>query len=342
MTKNASVSEEASSRGRTEGKQDSVHRKRRRVQQSTQRKVQRHPGTQAECPVFEHDICHQKTALCHMHTVTRRREGLPAGHGSHPNCTQTFDRTVKMGSSERNTESEVMLLSGLIPDTSCTNNDGSIVQGIGLPKACRLWRSRTVFRTTQEIIEIACTAWPLKCLRAETTPNKQRRKPTASKALHTARLHHPDSDTDYFHEVDRLRQSIANCVSGEHSKCSFELGCPEYPSNPDNRGPAPEIPGGGNLAPSRADRDALQAMVESRLSPERVIRQRKLMTTNKSEGFDIRVLKAVPKAMNFKRNYSSQDHAAALTDSVRSGTANDLLGALHPVTRCQAQLRLLS
>ncbi|KAI8481591.1 hypothetical protein Bbelb_406910 [Branchiostoma belcheri] len=74
------------------------------------------------------------------------------------------------------------------------------------------------------------------------------------------RQHHPDSDTDYFHEVDSLRQSIVDCVSGEHSKCSFELGCPEYPSNPDSRGPAPVIPGGGNLAPSRADRDALQAM----------------------------------------------------------------------------------
>ncbi|KAI8494048.1 hypothetical protein Bbelb_283950 [Branchiostoma belcheri] len=81
-----------------------------------------------------------------------------------------------------------------------------------------------------------------------------------SKALHTARLHHPDSDTDYFHEVDRLRQSIVDCVSGEHSKCSLELSCPEYPSNPDRRGPAPEIPGGGNLALNKADRDALQAM----------------------------------------------------------------------------------
>ncbi|KAI8516613.1 COP9 signalosome complex subunit 2 [Branchiostoma belcheri] len=75
----------------------------------------------------------------------------------------------------------------------------------------------------------------------------------------------PRSRTHYFHEVDRLRQSIVDCVSGEHSKCSLELGCPEYPSNPDSRGPAPEIPGGGNLAPSRADRDALQAMTVSEL-----------------------------------------------------------------------------
>ncbi|KAI8493216.1 hypothetical protein Bbelb_292200 [Branchiostoma belcheri] len=91
-----------------------------------------------------------------------------------------------------------------------------------------------------------------------TTPSKQRRKPTARPCTL------PDcttqSRTEYFHEVDSLRQSIVDCVSGEHSKCSLELGCPEYPSNPDSRGPAPEIPGGGNLALNKADRDALQAM----------------------------------------------------------------------------------
>ncbi|KAI8516265.1 hypothetical protein Bbelb_048460 [Branchiostoma belcheri] len=63
----------------------------------------------------------------------------------------------------------------------------------------------------------------------------------------------------------------------------------------------PEILGGGNLALNKADRDARQAMVESRL----------------------------PQG-------EARDHAAVLADSIGSGTAirraNDLLGASHPRT----------
>eukprot|EP00058_Branchiostoma_floridae_P026651 XP_002612142.1 hypothetical protein BRAFLDRAFT_88881 [Branchiostoma floridae] len=149
-----------------------------------------------------------------------------------------------------------------------------------------------------------------------------------NKALYTARDHHPDSDVDFFRKLESLRLTIVRCIAGEHSKCTFEFGCPEY--IPDSRRPAPDIPDGGNLALSKDDRYALQNLADCRLASETVKRHRNLMSSNKSEAFHNRALKAVPKAVTWKKNY----YAAGLADSVRSGTAirraNESLGVSHP------------
>ncbi|CAH1242299.1 Hypp6551 [Branchiostoma lanceolatum] len=105
---------------------------------------------------------------------------------------------------------------------------------------------------------------------------------------------------------------------------------PRKPPPPRSRNPRRRL---GNLALTEADSKALQAFIDYRLGPETAKRQRMLLTTNKSEAFHNRVLKAVPKAMTFKKNYKGRVHAAALADSVGSGAAirraNEFLGASH-------------
>jgi len=101
---------------------------------------------------------------------------------------------------------------------------------------------------------------------------------------------------------------------------------------PENR-TRPEIPGGGNLALTQADRVTLQTFIDYRLAPNAVERQKETMTSNRSEAFHKRALKAVPKDLTFKRNYSGRVHAAALADSIGSGAAisrvNQYMGASH-------------
>ncbi|XP_019624491.1 PREDICTED: uncharacterized protein LOC109470151 [Branchiostoma belcheri] len=312
------------------------------------------PGTQAECPTFEKEtgqdmLLALTTTSQHCKVCeNRRRRGLPTGPGSHRNCTQTFDRTKKMGAAEyemakKNTEA-VLKCSGLAAGTHCTDNDSKNIKGVndalreaGLPPAekqdCILHHKRNhrarVFPLDLEVFQGG---------NATQEDRKQRSRRVGhyivdrcDTALRRVRKLHRDCDTDFFDEVDRcIRPTLLNCIAGDHSECTYETACPEHSLE---QHPAPDIPAGGNLALTKGDRDVLQALVDYRLAPETVKRQKGLMTTNKSESFHKRVTKACPKSMNFPTNYHGRVNAAGLADSIGSGAAirraNEMMGASH-------------
>eukprot|EP00058_Branchiostoma_floridae_P001956 XP_002587444.1 hypothetical protein BRAFLDRAFT_100126 [Branchiostoma floridae] len=128
-------------------------------------------------------------------------------------------------------------------------------------------------------------------------------------------------------------EELVNLFNVGHRKANGRKVCKGVCKSKDNR-TAPEIPGGGNLALSETDRVTLQELVDYRLHPEAVKRQRKTMNTNRAEAFHNRVLKAVPKSMTFKRNYAGRVHVAGLAHSLGSAAAinfvNEYQGASHP------------
>eukprot|EP00058_Branchiostoma_floridae_P024603 XP_002610093.1 hypothetical protein BRAFLDRAFT_125654 [Branchiostoma floridae] len=290
------------------------------------------PGTQAECPMFEKDT--DKNMIVALSTENQHcrgcdklaEQGLPSGPGSHEGCTRTIDKHVKLGCSEKKMakqNTKTALQSGLQVGISCNDNDGKILDGTnealreaGLPPAEKQDCVQHNTRNHRNKVFNLC----LDVFAGGKNTKKAREEASrrvghyivkrCNSALYTARRHHPDSDVDFFRELESLRPTIVNCIAGEHSKCTYEFGCPEYIS--ESRRPAPDIPGGGNLALSEDDRYALQNLVDYRLAPETVKRQRKLWSANKSEAVHNRALKAVPKAVTWKRNYKGRVHAAAL------------------------------
>ena len=97
------------------------------------------PGTQAECPFFENET--EKKMILGLSVVSqhcaqceeRRRQGLPTGPGSHDNCTQNFEKHIKIGNSEsklaKSNAEAIMQCSGMAVGTLCTDNDGKILKG---------------------------------------------------------------------------------------------------------------------------------------------------------------------------------------------------------------------
>lgn len=314
------------------------------------------PGTQAECPFFEAET--GKKMLVSVSTASQHckkcedleRQGLPSGPGTHDDCTRTFDTNKKLGASERvmaKQNTEKLLKHGLEVGIMESDNDAQIIGGTndalreaGLEPAekqdCMQHNQRNHSRRTYNLyLEVFEGGNNRKVQRQEASRQVGRylvKKCTS--ALYNAGKLHGDNDAGFLDEIEQFRNTLVNCISGEHSSCSLEMAtCPEHTPEGRHRRRAPEIPGGGNLALTEADRKALQAFIDYRLGPETAKRQRMLLTTNKSEAFHNRVLKAVPKAMTFKKNYNGRVHAAALGDSVGSGAAirraNEFLGASH-------------
>ena len=127
--------------------------------------------------------------------------------------------------------------------------------------------------------------------------------------LHRYRQRYPVNDRKFFHRVEKARKTIVPCLTGDHSNCGKNsIVCKAKRRF--------RIPGLPPLVVNDTDRNNLQEVVDYKLHPHMVIKQRKLYTTNRVEAFHHRTFKTCPKNKLMKRSFQARCMAAVLADSL--------------------------
>ena len=123
------------------------------------------------------------------------------------------------------------------------------------------------------------------------------------------------SSSKFYKAVEQARENIVACLCGKHDHCKqksmycngkpkAKLSCPI-------------------LNATHADIEAIQKVVDYKLSPESVQKQRSVMSTNKVEALHLRTLKVIPKSKLCVRNYDAKTQSAMHNHSV--GTTRSLV-----------------
>lgn len=127
-----------------------------------------------------------------------------------------------------------------------------------------------------------------------------------STELTKARKKFPHDDNRFFACVERARKNIVPCYEGDHGLCSRNsLVC-----KPQWRKRTPQL----ELTPT--DKINLQKVIDYKLSPAAVRKQRHLHSTNKVEAFHLRTFHLCPKAKLCKATFKARCYNAVLGDSV--------------------------
>ena len=129
---------------------------------------------------------------------------------------------------------------------------------------------------------------------AKNTVSVAVRKRTSMELSH-ARKKSPNDDTKFLQFIEKPRQNIVPCLSGDHSKCGrFSLVCRSKSRQSKRLAPQLDL--------SAKDAKNMQEVVDYKLEKEKVAKQRHLLSTNKVEAFDLRTLRC------HQKSETLQDH----------------------------------
>lgn len=304
------------------------------------------PGTQAMCPLIERET--DRKMVLWFSTVNKicptslkqRERGENAECPNHSGvCVSNWPENVPLGTVESHLAEENArhIKPGITLSHLVTDNDSGLISGTqkvfpnAVKQDCTVHVSRGQKRKMFSVK-------PSVSFMAD-VPAKDRIKNLShlgrtianrcSSELKKARQ--CTSDDNKFQEmVIKAKNNIINCFEGKHYRCRKQSFVCKG-GKKDRMNVVKSLPNKVWLQLNDKDRKEIQSVIDYKLSPEMIKRQMKVMNTNKSEATHKRVLRSLPKSMQFSRTMSGRAHSAIHSASVGSGhsvvTINECMGA---------------
>lgn len=295
------------------------------------------PGTQAYAPLIENVT--QKKMVIAFNTATKhcsraialRKHGVQVECPHHDGvCMATWPENTPLGNAETTlAKQNAEFLEHVAVKKLCTDNDSKLVSGTrqvfpGVEKMdCTVHASRGQRR---RFYKHPFTDEFYKRYKATSKANVNQILSTCVTKRCTAELQQASKiakTNDVLQKmVWKAKVNIVMCFSGRHDKCrQHSLVCKGTRSNIDFV--VSSLPEQKWLNLSEKDIITLGGVLDYKLGPEMVLRQRDMLNTNKSEATHLRVFKSLPKSNTWLRNYEGRAHSAI--HSATRGTAKSLI-----------------
>lgn len=282
------------------------------------------PGTQAYAPLIE-NVTDKKlviafsTASKHCATaVSLRKLGVSVECPHHEGkCSATWPENVPMGNVETAlAKSNAAFLEHVQVDKLCTDNDSKLVNGTrqifpGVEKMdCTVHASRGQRR---RLFKHPFSDQLYARYKVISKSNVNQILSAAVAKRCTAELQQAKTcigdDKGFLKKVTQAKENIIDCFGGRHGKCRrHSFICKGTRASLHSI--LSSLPEQKWLLLSEKDTIVLAELLEYKLSPTMIMRQRDLLNTNKSEATHLRVFKSLPKSNTWLRNYEGRAHSA--------------------------------
>lgn len=302
------------------------------------------PGTQAYAPLIE-NITHKKLPIAFSvaskhcsQAIALKKKGIVVECPHHDgSCTATWPENAPMSSVESHLASgNAAFLKHVKIDKLCTDNDSKIINGTRqvFPEAEKMDCTVHVSRGQRRLIyRCPFSEAFYKSYRVGSKSNVNRIVVNAVAKRCTAELQKARAavkvDADLLKAINYSKENIVKCLSGNHTKCRHtSFVCKG--TRMTTKCILETLPEQRWLVLSEKDKCVMLKLLEYKLCPDMVLRQRDLLNTNKSEATHLRVFKSLPKSNTWVRNYEGRAHSAihsasgGMTKSLRE--INEIMG----------------
>ncbi len=278
------------------------------------------PGTQTSTPFF--DFTTKKPILIGMETRSQhcpqRRPGEMECRGDHPGCTQSAQPWIPMSRVEQECtkvfydDLKDTVLEGKVKKhiaDGCKTlmldvNDADMEKLLCVRHVSRNQRTHFYKKNFSDTLLGQGTS-----VQYRKTVLINSIMDRCSSELTKARHKFPRDDEKFYEMAEKARTNIVSCLEGNHAKCrQSSLVC---------RGSSSILKNGQRLYQMEdSDKRQIQEVIDVKLGPEVVVKQRYLLSTNVIEAMHLRTVKLCPKSKLYTGTHRGRHLNAVMLESL--------------------------